>query len=110
MDDFPKMLYRAPGTEHVHGMLLSTRIVADADEEAAALADGWHTTTPEAKAAHEATLAAESAATADTSAPDPEQPVDLKAQAEALGLKVDRRWGPARLADEIAKARAAAQG
>lgn len=30
---------------------------------------------------------------------------DLRAQAEAMGLKVDRRWGDARLREEIAKAK-----
>ena len=30
---------------------------------------------------------------------------DLRAEAEALGIKADRRWGEARLRDEIAKAK-----
>lgn len=49
------MLYKAPGTEPIHGTFLATTIV-DADEDgaiAAAQAEGWFLTTPEAVAAYE---------------------------------------------------------
>jgi topoisomerase IA-like protein len=44
------MLYRAPGPHEIHGGHFDT-LVVDADEEGvvnAALADGWHPTTPDA--------------------------------------------------------------
>ena len=54
------MLYKAPGSEPIHGHFLATTIV-DADEEGAieaALAEGWFLTTPEAVEAYEAEKAA----------------------------------------------------
>lgn len=41
MSDFPLMLYR-PGSEiELYGRTFDTLIVADGDEEAVALGDGW---------------------------------------------------------------------
>jgi len=54
------MLYKAPGSEPIHGTFLATTIV-DADEDgtiAAAQAEGWFLTTPEAVAAYESEKAA----------------------------------------------------
>lgn len=53
MNDFPRMIYKAGGTEEIHGGRFSTLIVHDADELAAALAGGWSLTTPEALEAPE---------------------------------------------------------
>lgn len=48
--EFPRMIYRAGGAEEIHGGHFSTQIVHDSDELDAALADGWHLTTDEARA------------------------------------------------------------
>ena len=47
------MLYKAPGPHEIHGGHFDYTIVED-DQIDAALADGWHKTTPEAQAAYEA--------------------------------------------------------
>jgi hypothetical protein len=47
-NDFPRMVYRAGGTEEIHGGSFATLIVDDQDALDAALADGWHMTTDEA--------------------------------------------------------------
>lgn len=55
------MLYKAPGPHEIHGGHFD-HIIVDADEEGAieqAQADGWFLTTPEAKAAYDATKAPE---------------------------------------------------
>lgn len=56
MNEFPKMLYKAGGAEEIHGGHFQTKIVHDQDEQDAALADGWHKTTPEAGAAAKAAV------------------------------------------------------
>ena len=48
MDTYPRMLYRQPGTEPMHGGLFATLIVGSEEEETAAAAQGWHLTTTEA--------------------------------------------------------------
>ena len=106
-NEFPKMLYRAPGPEALHGGSFATRIAINAQDEEQALADGWHLNTPDARAAFEASKAAEAEPAAAEVQPETAQPADLKAEAEALGITVDRRWGDTRLAQEIAKAKAA---
>jgi hypothetical protein len=80
--DFPLMLYRAPGTQEIHGGRFDTLVVADEGERDAALADGWHLTTPDAKAAADAAAlkATEEAAAATAAA----------AQAVALGFSSDK--------------------
>lgn len=50
---FPQMLYKGGGSEAIHGGHFHTCTVGDADELKAALGDGWHETTPEARAAYE---------------------------------------------------------
>lgn len=86
-NDFPRMVYRTGGNEEIHGGRFATLIVNDQDELDAALADGWHLTTCEAKAA------AEKPATAPASAgpviPDDNAPPtrdELKQKAAELGL------------------------
>lgn len=74
-NEFPKMLFRCPGPMAYEGATFDTIIVANADEEA--VAEGWHSTTTAAKAAHEAApvaLAPESEAIA-----DPAPPVEAEA-------------------------------
>lgn len=52
------MLYKAPGPHDVHGGKFDYIVVADEEIEAH-IAQGWHKTTTEAKAAHEAAKAAD---------------------------------------------------
>ena len=107
------MLYKCPGSHEIHGGHFDYTIV-DADEEGAidkAKADGWHLTTPEAKAAREAELiaakeAAEKAKEAkeDEAAPTREE---LEQAATALGIPFDGRTKDKKLAELIAAAKGA---
>lgn len=81
MNDFPRMLYQAGGTEEIHGGRFSTLIVHDAAELDAALASCWFMTTPEAKAAAEE--AAANPVPDDSASPTR---VELKQHATNLGL------------------------
>jgi hypothetical protein len=47
--DFPRMLYMQPGDEDIHGGKFATVIVANSDELAAAISEGWHLTTADAR-------------------------------------------------------------
>lgn len=76
MNDFPRMLYRSGGTEEIHGALLSTLIVNDEDELDAALAKGWHLTTPEALGEYDAPPADDAPATR----------AEMLAKAKEMGL------------------------
>lgn len=78
---YPRWKYGAEG---------QSAIVNDADEEEA-LGEGWYDSP------------------ADVPAPDAEHAdIDaLRSEAEALGVKVDKRWKAERLAEEIAKVKEA---
>lgn len=81
MDQFPKWKYAADGR---------TLIVDDAESEEA-LGDGWYDTPADIP---------------DPDAEDDAADLDaLRAEAEALGIKVDARWKEKRLQEEIAKAK-----
>jgi hypothetical protein len=108
MNDYPKMLFRQPGNEPMHGGHFATLIVADEAGHEAALADGWHETTTAAKEAYEAEKAAPPA----PPAPEP-LPVDaaeasaptraeLEQKAAELGIDFDGRTGDKKLAEKIA--------
>jgi hypothetical protein len=127
VNDFPRMVYRAPGTEDIHGHKLASMIVHSHDELQDALADGWHLSTPEAIDAFKTPQAtvgnpADAAVAQDTLAPDhatisaadgpqggddeddaPPTRAEMEAQAAKLGIKADKRWGDARLLAEIEK-------
>lgn len=80
MELYPKWKYAADGRSIV---------VDDADAEEA-LGEGWYNSPADV--------------------PDPDDGLtggdaDLKAEAEALGIKIDKRWSDKRLAEEIAKAK-----
>lgn len=96
-DEFPKMLFKAGGSEELHGGNFHTFIAQDEQDEAAALADGWHLTTPEAVAA-----VSKSAATEDDEAPPTR--AELEAKATELGIKFDGRTTDAKLGEKIAAA------
>jgi hypothetical protein len=108
MNDFPRMLYRAPGSLEIHGGHFDTLVVDDADGMAAALAAGWSVGTPEAlqakadrenAAAAAAELAVETAATQaladDTRPPSREE---LEQMATNLGLPFSSRVSDKKLA------------
>ncbi len=77
--EYPKALYKG-GDESAPWVICD-----DADEEAAYRADGFAVVGEEAhQVSHRDALTAE---------------------AEALGIKVDKRWGDDRLASEVAKAK-----
>lgn len=79
MQEFPKILYLGGALDAI------TAIVHDEEQEAEARANGF----------------------ASLGEAEPEDYVEaLRAEAEALGVKVDKRWKAERLAEEIAKAKA----
>lgn len=122
MNQFPRMLYKFPGVEAMHGGLFATRTVADEDEQEAAIADGWHLTTPEAKEAHAESqkpaaviepakmpeaapeAAEDTDAGADNAVDDGTLRAELKAKAAALGLVYPRNATNEKLAELIAAA------
>lgn len=79
-DQYPRWKFAAGGV---------MRIVNDADEEEA-LGDDWYN----------------SPADVPSDAPEGADLDVLRAEAEELGIKVDKRWKAERLAEEIAKAKA----
>jgi hypothetical protein len=102
MSDFPRMIYRAGGTEEIHGGRFDWIIVEDAQELAAALADGWHLTTDEARdAAAPKVEAVNPAPTVET--PDDAAPTraELEQKAHELGIEFSPRLGDAKLAERI---------
>lgn len=92
------MLYKYPGQHEIHGGRFDYTIVADKDIDKA-MAEGWHLTTPDAKAAHEAAQAAK--ANPENAPPTKEE---LLERAKQLGIKFDPRWGVERLQEAIAAA------
>lgn len=89
-------VYRCPGPLTWEGMQHEMNIIP-ASEIEAAQAEGWHLTV---YAAHDAMAAAEAPKADDA----PIEREEIIRKAEALGIKIDRRWSDARLADEVAKA------
>ena len=97
MEEFPRMLYRAPGTEAMHGGMFATLVVAGAEEQDAAIADGWALSTSEAKAIQ--------AGRETPKRPDDDAPptrAELEQKATELGLKFDGRTSDKKLRDLIA--------
>lgn len=97
MNDFPRMIYKAGGTEEIHGGKFSTHIVHDASELDAALAGGWSLTTTEATEAGSETPSDDAPATR----------TELEAKATELGIEFSPRIGDAKLAERIDAALAA---
>lgn len=100
-NDFPKMLYKHGGPHEIHGGKFDTLIVNDADEQDAALADGWHPTTPEAKDAHEAAKVAAASAAVKAAANAEPTRAELEQKATELGIKFAPNIGDAKLAEKI---------
>lgn len=102
-NDFPRMLYKAGGPEEIHGGRFHTQIVNDQDEQDAALADGWHVTTSEAK------KSAASQGGADTGGTDQDHDApptrdEMKAKATEMGLTFKHNISNAALAELVEQA------
>jgi hypothetical protein len=90
-DMFPRMLYKAGGSEAIHGGKFATLIVGNETELDNALVEGWHMTTPDA-------LAATVPEVADTAAPTR---AELEAKCSELGIKFDGRMSDKTLGEKI---------
>ena len=93
------MVYKAPGPHALHGGHFDYLII-DSENVEEALADGWHRTTGEAQAAHDAERAAlvpqpEALAPADEIAPPTR--AELEAKAAELSITYDKRLGDKKL-------------
>jgi hypothetical protein len=108
MDQFPKMLYRMPGTEPIHGGMYATLIVATKDEMHAAIDDGWHETTPEAKDAYAESMNGSTAAPAPAPASAAPTRAELEQKATELGISFAPRTSDKKLAEAIAEKLSAA--
>lgn len=110
---YPLMMYRAGGSEPIHGGHFATLIVGNADEQAAAIGDGWFLTTDEAAEADKQAKAkvlaeaeARSIAAAQALVDANAQPTraELEQKATELGLPFDGRTSERKLRDMIAAA------
>ncbi len=96
-NEYPRMLYRVPGPHDCGGIMAEYRIVKSADEEAdLTIRENWHTTPTAASMALEVGTVIE---------PPLSSRAELLSRAEALGLKIDKRWNDDRIAGEIAAVR-----
>jgi hypothetical protein len=105
--EFPLALYKQPGSDiATDGGRFGYRVAADETELQAFQADGWHLTSPEAKAAFEAAQAAAAAAAlaAISNAEAPPTRAELEQKALELGLKFDGRTSDRKLRDMVAAA------
>lgn len=94
---FPSLVYKCPGNHQRPGGTYSFKGVKDEAQHAAALADGWFATLPEAIEGKPAE------APAPAPAPDaPPTRSELEQKAKELGVKFDGRTGDKKLADAIA--------
>jgi len=83
-NDFPRMLYRHPGREQMHGSTFDTRIVADEAEQDDAMFHGWHLTTSAAKEAATQPVASVAPVVDDNAPPTRDE---LKQKATELGIE-----------------------
>jgi hypothetical protein len=95
MDKYPLMLYRFPGTVPLQEGLFATHVVENASEHKAAIADGWHEGSDEAKAAHETAKTSKR-----SSAPTREE---LEHKATELSIPFDARVSDKKLGELIAE-------
>lgn len=94
------MLFRPGDTEVIWGIPLDT-VTVDAHEVEDYLADGWHLHPWHARDAAEAEKLKE---------PIEQDEQSLEERAKAVGLKIDGRWSPDKLAEKVAEAEEAAKG
>ncbi len=108
MNDFPRMMYRAPGLLAIHGGYFDTLIADDQEALDAALAAGWSLSTPDAlqakadrenaaaAAVEQAAEAAANQALADDTRPPSRE--ELEQMATNLGLPFSARVSDKKLA------------
>ncbi|MDQ0022909.1 hypothetical protein J2X90_000695 [Variovorax paradoxus] len=96
---FPTLVYKCPGAHQRPGGTYAYQGVQDADEHAAALADGWFATLPEAIDGNSPVIAPAAPAPA---ADAPPTRAELEQKAKELGIKFDGRTGDKKLAEAIA--------
>ena len=100
-NEFPRMLYKAGGPEHIHGGQFLTLIVNDEAEQADALDQGWDMTTSDARARVEAKLAKEEQRKDAPADNEPPTRAELEQKAKDLGVKFDGRTPEKKLAEMI---------
>lgn len=101
-NDYPRMLFKFPGNEEMHGARFATMIVDDEDAHVLASMDGWADTTTEARA-HAEKPKAEPVAPVVEAEPDRDA---LKAEATALGIEFPKNVPTEKLVELIAEAKA----
>jgi hypothetical protein len=105
--NYPRMVYRTPGPNPVGAKSFAHESVADDAALAAALADGWFASLPEALDPP-APAAPVAAPVVDDNAPPTR--AEMEAQAARMGIDVDRRWSDKTLLDKIDAALKADEG
>lgn len=93
--EFPTLVYRCPGAHQRTGGTYAFKPILDKAEHAAALADGWFDTLPDA---------IEGKAPAEPDAREPDAAptrAELEQKAKELNIKFDGRTGDKKLADAI---------
>lgn len=88
---FPQMLYKACGSEQIHGGRFSTLVVSNEQEHADAIASGWFETTD---------AAVEASAPAEDNSPATRE--ELEQKATELGIPFSSRTSDKKLRDLIA--------
>lgn len=94
--DFPRLVFKCPGTQQRPGGTFSHKPVADGAEFDAALADGWFATLPDAIAGP-----IPAPVPAEVDADKPPTRDELEQKASDLGLKFDGRTTDRKLAEMI---------
>jgi hypothetical protein len=100
-NQYPRMLYKADGSEEIHGGKFSTTIVHDEAEQAAALAAGWELTTTEATDAAKPTPAPTPAPTLAPRDDAPPTRAELEQKAHELGVEFAPNIGDKKLLERI---------
>lgn len=101
MNQFPRMLYKHGGPEQIHGGQFHTLVAQDQDQQDAALAKGWHLTTPDAVEAVKGTTAGGTGQTGDQQDDAPPTREEMKAKAAELGLAYPHNISNVKLAELI---------
>jgi len=98
-DQWPRMIYKVGTQEAMHGGFYDYELVYDQTALDVLLANGWHMTTAEAKAADEA---AKLPVPVDLPQDDPiPSRAEIEKQATVLGIKFDGRTTDAKLLAKI---------
>lgn len=112
MTDFPTILYRCPGKWLANGFTFATRPANNEEEYAAALADGWWPTVPEAEKAfrNPAPVAAPPSPAPVPDVPPDDAPVtraEIEQKAAELGIPVHHKHKDETILKKIEEALAA---